>query len=507
MRHVRRSGLAGTSCLARWFASQAGAGCAISCGLLLGCGAGGASDSGDDGAEPSGRVTSPDDELIEDADESSEAVECARDSYDGERADVNLYLLLDVSGSMLLPIRVDGGGSQWDAVRGALTGFIESPESEGFNLAMNYYPLLSERADCSDGSRCDANVACVTSVCDLTLQHYGLVVPCQFDSDCGAAFEIDGELVFETCRDPGQCSNGNLEICMEDPQCGGLGTCEFGRSAGVCPGVASCDPYAYFEPSIQRSKLPEGADEMIESLLDREPDPFGTTPTHIALAGAYLQLDEWRMSEPNTKSFVILATDGLPVGCSQGATAVQAEAAAMQTTYAVIEAAASLNIDTFVIGVLPDLTGAGEEASAVLGPLVRELSDRLSTMAEIGNTGASFNVALNDTTTESFLEALSAIRGEVLPCEYVIPDPDTGAVVFNRLNVEVGAESEFETVPKVAGASDCVAGELAWHYNVDEATQTPTRVVLCPATCDTVNQAGSTQVDIVLGCGTVVRVR
>ncbi len=516
----------------------------IACGVSLGCGdrkegSGGASDDvapadtdqpaspsegmpadaveqPDPSGDPAGAVkpgadsVTPGDELIvEDGDAVAPTLgaECARDSYIGERGDVNLYLLLDVSGSMLAPISAEEDAvTQWDAVRAAVTSFIEAPESSGFNLALNYYPIQGARADCSAFGTCAANVSCVVGLCDVSFL-LGELRACDDSSQCPYVVDLgDGELYQEQCRQPGRCDNDEYRQCILDEQCLDGGVC-LQHNRGLCPGETSCEPSVYIEPSVDRTVLPDSGATLVESLLQREPDPYGITPTHVALAGAYTRVDEWRQAEPGAKSVVVLATDGEPVGCALGDTPEQVRDEATSLTYGVVEAGASSGIQTFVIGVTPDVSGLPDEDRAEIEPILDELKDKLNQIANRGGTTASYNVTVNDDATAAFVAALEEIRGQVLPCEYVIPTPDTGAVSYDRLNVEVNTEGNSLVAPKVTDDSECVANELGWYYDVDASTQSPTRVVLCPSTCEQVNAVSGSRVDIVLGCQTVVRVR
>jgi hypothetical protein len=59
-------------------------------------------------------------------------------------------------------------------------------------------------------------------------------------------------------------------------------------------------------------------------------------------------------------------------------------------------------------------------------------------------------------------------------------------------------------LPNRAGAASCDAGG-GWYYDVPPAGgATPTKVVLCPTSCDAVKAAGG-QIDVVVGCKTQVR--
>jgi hypothetical protein len=436
--------------------------------------------------------------------------ECAHDSYQGERVKVNLYLLLDNSGSMRSPIAVDSTVTQWDAVRDAIKDFIGSPESEGLNLAMNYYPILGDRALCNRRNQCDNGYQCIAKVCAIEFL-YDAITLCDTDQDCKLTFtDADGEVYRQRCMEPQHCTGSDTAMCLVDEQCKDGAICE-DETVAVCPGETSCTSTDYATPSVARAELPMQSQAFIDSLDAHEPDIFAATPTHIALQGAYSQVQDWIDAEPDAKSFLILATDGAPTGCTNANSSDEDVNLATDATYQAITDAEGRGIDTFVIGVVPNVSGLDPNDPAIvqLQAQFDLLAEKLDTMAQKGGTKMPYNIEVGMDTTQSFLDALSAIRGAVLPCEYAIPKPEKGTVSFDRLNVELsqpGADMGT-TIPKVDTQADCVDGESAWYYDLDPDTQTPRRVELCPAACDAANAAAGASIDIVLGCQTVIRVR
>jgi hypothetical protein len=294
-------------------------------------------------------------------------------------------------------------------------------------------------------------------------------------------------------------------MCFLDLECGEGAVCE-PATLGLCPGEMSCDASGYEEPTVPLTVLPEAAATLIDSLLGHEPDMFGRTPTQVALAGAYARVAEWQTDDPTARSVVVLATDGAPLGCNGLIARAQDVELALEQTLEGIEEANLGGIDTYVIGVVPSLAGLSAEDQVRLQPGIDELVAQLGQMAELGGTLASFNVTANDTTTGAFLDALSMIRGEVLPCDYQLPEPASGSVSFTQLNVELSDASGTRVIPKVGTNADC-ANEDGWHYDVDDTTETPTRVVLCPLTCGVAEQSTTERVDIVLGCTTIEKAR
>lgn len=202
----------------------------------------------------------------------------------------------------------------------------------------------------------------------------------------------------------------------------------------------------------------------------------------------------------------MLATDGAPLGCNGTIPGEEDADLAIAQTLDVIERANADGIDTYVIGVVPDLSGLTPQDQANLQPRIDGLVGQLAQMAERGGTHSSFNVSANDTTADEFLDSLTAIRGQVLPCDYEIPTPESGNVSFTQLNVELTTDSGTEVVPKVPVSTECGTGP-GWYYDVDASTETPTRVLLCPATCDGIKSSNTHRVDIVLGCTTIEKAR
>jgi hypothetical protein len=451
--------------------------------------------------------------LIVAEDEPVGSSECARDAYEAKRVETNLYLLLDVSGSMLQLANLDTELTLWGAVREAVKGFIGAPESGGLKLAMNYYPIQEPRSECDRRGNCVNGAFCINLVCGLEFALFDQPRPCVSDQECTLQVaDVDGTVYTDVCIEPRHCSGDVLDLCLEDWQCGEGQTCVIEEPIAICPGEISCVTQDYALPDVELAALPDGAASFVQSLDAREPDIFALTPTQVALAGAYTQVQSWLDADPDAQSVMVIATDGEPNGCSQE-TDPNAEVGAYESaaTLDAIEGARAQGITTFVIGVVPDVTGADlpEEELAILQGLFDELSTELDQMAVAGGSEAAFNVTAGDETTEGFLDALDAIRGAVLPCNYEIPEPASGPVAFDRLNVELTAPDADvgETIPKVDGFAECVQGENAWYYTMDPDTEQPTRVELCPSACEAANAQTGSRIDIVLGCQTVVRVR
>lgn len=90
-----------------------------------------------------------------------------------------------------------------------------------------------------------------------------------------------------------------------------------------------------------------------------------------------------------------------------------------------------------------------------------------------------------------------------ISCELDIPEPSMGSVDPGRVNVNI-VGSATTGVFKVGDAGDCDQ-DGGWYYDDDN---NPTRVILCPASCDLAKDqvtSGGGGVDVLFGCETIVK--
>jgi hypothetical protein len=113
--------------------------------------------------------------------------QCAAESHQASQVPVDLYLLLDVSGSMTALV---GGHSKWSLVRQALGRFFADPRSAGLGVALQVFPLpasCQSDADCSPlpgppGYQCRSR-----GLCFAPGQQLAALEPCDgFEAACPA---------------------------------------------------------------------------------------------------------------------------------------------------------------------------------------------------------------------------------------------------------------------------------------------------------------------------------
>ncbi len=238
-------------------------------------------------------------------------------------------------------------------------------------------------------------------------------------------------------------------------------------------------------PDVTVQLLDTGHEASISAFLDTVA-PEGSTPLAGATILAYDYLHN-QLNNPGNK-FVVLLTDG----------AETCKATELPKLLNMdVPNARLVNIRTFVIGV------PGSESARAL----------LSQIAFAGGTprmpGCNHNPApanqgdchFDMTTTQNFsadlADALNAISGTVLTCEFDVPSPSQAGteVDLNKVNVTINGVEVLQDQTR-----DCNVDAEGWQF-IDNNT----KIILCGQPCvDAV--VPSTRVDIVLGCPTMVTI-
>ena len=189
---------------------------------------------------------------------------CAAESKKAEQLPLDMYIMLDQSGSMT--DAVSGGGDKWNAVTTAFKTFVNQPGTAGIGIGIQYFPL-----DASGG---------------------GCPPTCAIDADCGAF---------------GPCFIG---ICV---------ACAGGSSD-------SCVSADYAKPDVEIAPLPGAASAFTASINKHK--PTNSTPTSAALQGAIDHAKAWGTMHPDHVVIDVLATDGDPTECDIDLNHINAIAAA-----------------------------------------------------------------------------------------------------------------------------------------------------------------------------------
>jgi hypothetical protein len=330
-----------------------------------------------------------------------------------------------------------GGQTLWQLVSDALVDFVQAPDSAGLGVGLQYFPLPD--GACISCTGCNLPNLQLT---DTTTNTCCCSAPT--GTSCASA---DGT----ACPSGGVCFQG---------QC---------YSGGA---NATCDSADYAALDVPVATLPMNAAPIVTSIGMH--GPTGLTPTAPALQGGIAAATAYAQQNPDHAVAVVLASDGVPTEC---------DPQNIQQIASIVQAAATASppILTFVIGI-------GDVAA-------------LNAIAQAGGTGQAFLVSANGNAGQAFLDALNAIRGGLLSCEFDIPEPTMGQIDPNLVNVQLTPPGEAaQIVPQVPSAADC-GPSGGWYY---DNPQTPTKIILCPATCDFA-KSSEADIEIVFGCATVVR--
>jgi hypothetical protein len=120
-------------------------------------------------------------------------------------------------------------------------------------------------------------------------------------------------------------------------------------------------------------------------------------------------------------------------------------------------------------------------------------------VADLGNAGAA-NMDPFGELLQRLAEAV--VVGAAVSCDYEIPAAPAGETFDrNKVNVVYANTSGLDTTyPRVDAADRC--GDLsAWHY---DSLAAPTKVILCPRACESVQSDNAAIVKVGFGCETIL---
>jgi hypothetical protein len=412
-------------------------------------------------------------------------IQCAAEAHKAEIVPLDLMLLVDSSGSMTGSA---GMRTKWETAQSALKSFVADPKSAGLGVGLQFFPT---EKNCTNDRDCVPTATTMDSYCKGKQVCAGPMGPGPTPRSCGnAPVIIIGPIggsrcaTGETCQTVGYCS-GTGAACTNLGQACPMagGTCEAAPKACTVGGLtAECEETRYEAPSVTIDSLPMAQPALTRALNRKE--PTGGTPMGPAVRGVLKHLQARLQANPGRKVVLILASDGLPGGCTRNdipSIAMDINAAFMATP----------SIPTYVIGVFSQLELARAQP-------------QLDQLAMSGGTNTAFVLTAQDDLNMRLLEALDQIRGAALACEYRIPAPMKGDLDFGKVNVRYTGPAGTENIPYVERMDRCDPMRGGWYYDVHPSMGKPSRVMVCPATCTRFKTEKSSQVELVFGCATAV---
>lgn len=233
-----------------------------------------------------------------------------------------------------------------------------------------------------------------------------------------------------------------------------------------------CQVSNYSTPLVPIAPAKTSASSVVMQIAAQAPG--GNTPTHKALAGAYQYIQSYTAQTPGHTAAVLLVTDGMPFSCGESHTTT--------LTLPVVQAAFSgtPSIKTYVVG-MGNTAALDELALAGSGNQTHYFDAN-------GDVSSKIRAALKSVTT-------------TITCDYTIP---TGGkpIDFGLVNIQaqVGASGMPTALGNVASAAQCDA-RGGWYYDANPPA-TPTKLTLCPQSCEPLKATDNSSVKVLYGCKT-----
>lgn len=229
-----------------------------------------------------------------------------------------------------------------------------------------------------------------------------------------------------------------------------------------------CSESSYTTPDVPLTALPNEA-PFVAALPSA--NNLGTstqgTPTLPALKGVLPAAKAHADAHPEAKTVVVLVTDGEPQRCDGNTISNIGDEVEKYKDV----------VPTYVIGV----------GTAV---------NNLNTIAAKGGTKEAIRIDVGDpsVTQKQLADTIDAIRLKSLSCELAIPPPPAGETLdFGKINVSYTPSGGA----KQALAYDATCAGNGWRFDNEGS---PTKIVLCDSTCDTMKADPAGVVGVEFGC-------
>ncbi len=207
------------------------------------------------------------------------------------------------------------------------------------------------------------------------------------------------------------------------------------------------------------------------------------TPLYPALKGGLMAAIAYQDANPTHKVNVVFAGDGNPEELDDGIPPSGCELTPIADIAALAKEAKDYNgVNTYVIG------------------MQGSIMSNLDKIAAAGGTTAAYDITDD---INLFSAAMAEIRTAELACEFSLPPPPEGmALVPDQVNFtyKAGDADEPVVLPHADDLADC-GDQPGWYYdnNFD-----PTKIIVCPASCATIQNDALAEVGVAFGCETVL---
>jgi hypothetical protein len=242
-----------------------------------------------------------------------------------------------------------------------------------------------------------------------------------------------------------------------------------------------CNGSLYKNLAVPINVLPDNVIPIQQKLLASDANGGGT-PMRSGLEGSIASMREFLEANPLNAGAVILVTDGDPTSCGNVSAVASAAAGGAKPP------AGARAVTTFAVGM----------DGATFGNL-----DQIASAG--GGFPTAFNVGVGAAAQQGLVDALEKVRTSALGCEYALPlpPPEKGILDLDSVVFELtpGKNDPKVAVHRVADQAAC--GDTTGGFYYDDP-KTPKRVILCPATCETV-RGGTADAKVELAFGCILR--
>jgi Mg-chelatase subunit ChlD len=307
--------------------------------------------------------------------------------------------------------------------------------------------------------------------------------PCHAESREGKGIPIDFYFVVDKSSSMGTNAGTQtrwsamanaLNTFVRSPSSAGLGAGVNFFPKSSTGNNTLCAVNDYRVPDVPIALLPDVAPRIAAALAAQR---LGRgTPTTPALEASLAYAKAEKMARVTRDVAVVVVTDGVPSQCSSNIT----------NTTAVVRsyATGSPPVRTYVLGIGPSLSN-------------------LNALAQAGGTAPAHLIESGGEA--ELVAAFNAIRDNSIVCDYQIPMRPGEPLDYSLVNIQVrvGINGALTPLAKVNNAAACGAAG-GWYYDqpVPPGNPPPSRITLCPATCDPLMQTAGSHLDMLVGCKT-----
>ena len=248
-----------------------------------------------------------------------------------------------------------------------------------------------------------------------------------------------------------------------------------------------CDLDLFKALDVPIAPLPENSFNLINAM---PADAIGApTPTYAGLGGALMAATAYQDANPSHKVIVVMTGDGDYNTCRPGD---------LGSDVYNINAIAGWASDALDYNGVRTYVVAVKDNPIVCDGSTQGCLDRLQKIAEAGGSGAVYDAE----NIGEFSEKMIEIRQAVLGCDFAIPDPPNGEfIVPDEVNFSYtpGGSGFPIVLPRADNLADC-GDEPGWYFDNNVM---PSKIIVCPASCNTIQNDSLAEVEAQFGCASV----